>query len=201
MLPWNFPCQIISFTFTFSFTDVSGHHAGSIVPGPAKMSRWWASTREEVVHFMVSRKQRQKKGLGIRQNLQRHASRDPLEWPTPAGPYLSKFLLLPKIAPPTGDQAFNTGACGGHLIFHPPHGIMEWDSHLGILTRWAHPEDILSRNTKWLDSLPISWTRIITSKQVTSRRLIIPPNCLCFSFSTSCYWQTSSLPNHRNILE
>jgi hypothetical protein len=33
--------------------------------------------------------------------------------------HLLKFPLLLKITPSTGDQVFNTCACGGHFIFKP----------------------------------------------------------------------------------
>jgi hypothetical protein len=54
----------------------------------------------EVTHLMAHRKWMKRKGLGTRYNLQKHASL--------GRPCLLKFPELLKIAPPVGDQIFNT---------------------------------------------------------------------------------------------
>jgi hypothetical protein len=82
---------------------------------PSPWLYWfWACVRHDsgsmwkAVHLMVDKK-RVKMGPVIRCNLQRHASCDLLP---SARPYLLKFPPPSKIAPPAGDQAFNTLAYG-----------------------------------------------------------------------------------------
>jgi hypothetical protein len=60
---------------------------------------------DEAVHFMVDRKQRIRKGLRTRYNLQRQS---PSDLPPPTRPYLLKFPEPPKIVSPAGDKSFNT---------------------------------------------------------------------------------------------
>jgi hypothetical protein len=64
---------------------------------------------EKVLHLMEFEKQRAWKVTRTRYNLERHISSDPL---SSNRSYLLKFPVLPKIAPTTRKQAFNTQACG-----------------------------------------------------------------------------------------
>jgi hypothetical protein len=59
---------------------------------------WWTGSKER-------EKERERKGLGARYNLQWCASSDPL---SPTRPCLLKFPPLPKTALPVGDQAVTT---------------------------------------------------------------------------------------------
>jgi hypothetical protein len=54
---------------------------------------------------MVDRKQRVRKGLEIRYNLQSHS---PIDLLPPTRYHLLKFLKAPKIALPAGNPMFNT---------------------------------------------------------------------------------------------
>jgi hypothetical protein len=62
----------------------------------------------------MNKKQRVGKGRGTRYNLQSHSPG--IYFHQLASP---KFSTSPKIAPPTGYQAFNKRACGIHFIFKP----------------------------------------------------------------------------------
>jgi hypothetical protein len=65
---------------------------------------WWWQERveEETVYFMVDRNQRVRKGLGIRNNLQRHVLHDYFFQLDPKVITTSQNIAL------TGDQSLNT---------------------------------------------------------------------------------------------
>jgi hypothetical protein len=66
---------------------------------------WWEYVAKEVCHLMADWKQRVRKGLGTKYNLQRHIPSKPL----PASrSYILKFAEPPKIVPLIGDQALKT---------------------------------------------------------------------------------------------
>jgi hypothetical protein len=68
--------------------------------------RPWKCVEEEDGHLMVDRKQRARKGLGFRYDL------------FSIRLHLLKFSESPQIAPPAGDQSFNTGVYVQCMTFH-----------------------------------------------------------------------------------
>jgi hypothetical protein len=84
---------------------------GAMVLGPMSLGRisWWQEyVAGETVDLMVDGKQRTKKGLGTRYNLQAPPTPHNCDLLPPTRPYLPKFSLFPKIASSSGGQALNT---------------------------------------------------------------------------------------------
>jgi hypothetical protein len=92
---------------------------------------------EELIHLMDDRKE---VGQGLNT-----PSICP-QWP--ARSHLLKFPEPPKIAPPTGDQAFNTQACRGHFKFKLQHNqTLEWSSNSdspskNVIGRCCHQREL-----------------------------------------------------------
>jgi hypothetical protein len=69
---------------------------------------------EKAVHFMADRKQRARKELETRCNLQRHTPSGRL--PPSVRPHLPKFALPCEIVPLAGDQPSGTQTCGAFIF-------------------------------------------------------------------------------------
>jgi hypothetical protein len=97
----------------------------SMVTWPVHLGRtsWWQVCGEGVSHHMAGGKQKVRKGLRTRYNLQ----------DSPLGYFLNQAPPS-KMAPPktAGNQTFKTQACEGHFIFRPKDSVPRTQRLMGI---------------------------------------------------------------------